>query len=371
MQHSETVACARLLHHLTAFPVFIAAAAPESCTHTLAVVSKQHTLQQQQHLAGTPTHADGLQEPLLAAAAAAADPQQQQGVGGAVAPNQQQLGAGTAAAAHGALQVQQQDQPEPCWCAVEHDGAAEAPKHNAVSPPSPAEAAAPAVLQDLPKHLTCKTISPMVSIEEGMIASAEDYNTAAPPAAAAAASPAAAWEPFGWQPPSASVAAAAAAAGELSAFHSSLLESHSFASPGVQSPFSGFSSYWHSGKHYSTLPLLSQHAQHTQQHTPTSVLSTPDGHSMASYQQQQQHQLVTDGRSLVGSCWAALRRMHCYVAAMGISFFVPCFIFPAMLSPEAASVSDIDNVSGCLQPVLVCSTPSSAAEGMAVGLFVY
>jgi hypothetical protein len=105
----------------------------------------------------------------------------------------------------------------------------------------------------------------------------------------------------------------------------------------VQSPFSGFSSYWHSGQQYSALPLLSQHAQ---QHTPSSMLWTPPGNSnsLSSFQQQQQ-QLVVQGRSLVSSCWAALRRLHCYVAAMGISFFVPCFIFPAMLSPEAGSVS--------------------------------
>jgi hypothetical protein len=131
------------------------------------------------------------------------------------------------------------------------------------------------------------------------------------------------------------VAAAAAAAGELSAFHSSFLDPHSYTSPGAQSPFSGFSSYWHNEQHYSALPLLAQHAQ---QHTPSSVLWTPPGNSLSSFQQQQQ-QLVVQGRSLSSSCWAALRRLHCYVAAMAISFFVPCFIFPAMLSPEAASVS--------------------------------
>jgi hypothetical protein len=56
-------------------------------------------------------------------------------------------------------------------------------------------------------------------------------------------------------------------------------------------------------------------------------------------QQQQQQQLVAEGHSLVSSCWAALHRMHCYVIAMAISFFVPCFIFPAMLSPAAGFVS--------------------------------
>jgi hypothetical protein len=301
------------------------AATSGCCAPTVAVVSKQGT-RQQRPAGSAPADCTSLQEPLLSAAAAAAaaeaeqetEQQQQQ-------QQQQQLGIAQLAAV---LPCQQQA-AEPHWCAVVDD-AAEASKHDTT-----AAAAATVALQELPRHLTCKTISPMASLEDGM-SSAVNHTAELPAAAAAAASPAAAWEANGWHTPSASVAAAAAAVGELSAFHSSFLDPRSFTSPMAQSPFSSFSSYWHSGQHYSALPLLSHHAQ---QHTPSSVLWTPPGNSVSSFQQQQQQQqLVVQGRSLASSCWAALRRLHCYVVAMFISFFVPCFIFPAMLSPEAGSV---------------------------------
>uniref|UniRef100_A0A383VCW2 Uncharacterized protein n=1 Tax=Tetradesmus obliquus TaxID=3088 RepID=A0A383VCW2_TETOB len=310
-----------------------AAAVSVGCTPTLAVVSTHDAWQPHPPGSTGACNANDLHEPLLLAADAAGqeEEQQLQGEGAMAVPSQQQLDAAAAAAA--TVVHPQQQEVEPHWCAVVD--AVEASKHDSI-PSSPAAAAA-AALQELPRHLICRTMSSTLSLEDGISSAVHDA-AASPEAAAAAASPAAAWEPFGWQPPSASVAAAAAAAGELSAFHGSFLETHSYASPDMQSPFSGFSSYWHSGQHASALPLLSQHAQHAQ-HMPSSVLWTPPGQSLSSFQQQQQQQqqLVAEGRSLASSCCAALRRMHCYVAAMAISFFVPCFIFPAMLSPEAGS----------------------------------
>lgn len=193
---------------------------------------------------------------------------------------------------------------------------------------------------------------------------AGDRGSAATPSDDLAAAAAAVWQqacqwPQLWQEqpsltelPSASFAAAAAAAGDFLAFHGSVqapINAHSTVGSYVASP---------SGR--TLLPEATsnrglygfkQHSVLSAASSPRSMLLLPKHDSNSGrcwnlqtgqpqqqgFQQQQLARLAWSNDS-AANCWAAVRRSNAYMVAMRISFFVPCFLFPAMLSPAAAEV---------------------------------